>query len=94
MYTRIIDESVRFEIFKGHADVIFSTNVRNLSFILKVTECASYKPTNVEALGNSRVQQPITVGCRVLEFKWTCDTSEEQKQSLSRVFGPSQLEIV
>ena len=40
VYNGITDESTRFEIFKGHVDFICSTNARNLSFSLKVTEFA------------------------------------------------------
>ena len=40
VYNGITDESARFEIFKGHVDFIYSTNARNLSFSLKVTEFA------------------------------------------------------
>jgi len=59
VYNGITDESTRFEIFKGHVDFIYSTNARNLSFSLKVTEFADlqnsefvsqytgFKPNNV-----------------------------------------------
>merc|ERR1712136_645191 len=59
VYNGITDESARFQIFKGHADFIHTTNAQNLSYRLKVNEFADlttsefvsqyivYKPNNV-----------------------------------------------
>ena len=81
-----------FGFFLGHVDFIFSTNARNLLFILIVTVfldvedsgflslCSGHMPkcvNSLEAMGNLRLHQTTTVRHRGLVYDISGDACEK-----------------